>query len=105
MKTTKRRNSMKKFKNVISGVLFSLRLTFSLKEGAKYSIFKFFIVILNNISPIILTIFPGLIVNELLYHKRMHYLVIYILVLSFVPLLKDIIMTISNRYLYKLEKV
>ena len=95
---------MKKFKNVISGVLFSLHLTFSLKEGAKYSVFKFIIVILNNISPIILTIFPGLIVNELLYHKRIHYLVIYILVLSLVPLLKDIIMTISNRYLYKLEK-
>ncbi len=95
---------MKKIKSVISGVLFSLRLTFSLKEGAKYSIFKFFIVMLNNISPIILTIFPGLIVNELFYHKRMSYLVIYVLALAIVPLLKEIVTTLSNRYIYSLEQ-
>lgn len=95
---------MKKIKNIISGVRFSLRLIFNLKEGSKYSILKFFIVLVNNISPIVITVFPGLIVNELLYNKRIHYLVTYILVLSLVPLLKDVIITISNKHLYSLEK-
>ena len=50
-------------KKVIKGIRFSLHLTFSMKEGWKYSVFKFFIVIFNNITPIVLTIFPGLIIK------------------------------------------
>ena len=95
---------MNKFKSVLSGIFFSFHLAFRLKEGAKYSIVKLFTVLLNNIVPIIITIFPGLIVNELLYNKRIQFLVIYILVLSGVPLVKDVIIALLNRTLCSLEK-
>ena len=91
-------------KKVIKGIRFSLHLTFSMKEGWKYSVFKFFIVIFNNITPIVLTIFPGLIINELLYHKRLDYIVGYVLIISFTPLIQTLVNLLSNKYLISLEK-
>ena len=51
-----------------------------------------------------LTIFPGLIINELLYHKRLDYIVGYVLIISFTPLIQTLVNLLSNKYLISLEK-
>lgn len=61
---------MKKFKKVIQGIWFSLKLTFGMKEGAQYVVYKLFLTLLDNLVPLALTIFPGLIINELLADRR-----------------------------------
>ena len=84
---------MKKFKKVIQGIWFSLKLTFGMKEGAQYVVYKLFLTLLDNLVPLALTIFPGLIINELLADRRITYLIVYVLVLALVPLIKEIVQT------------
>ena len=69
---------MKKFKKVIQGIWFSLKLTFGMKEGAQYVVYKLFLTLLDNLVPLALTIFPGLIINELLADRRITYLIVYV---------------------------
>ena len=95
---------MKKFKKVIQGIWFSLKLTFGMKEGAQYVVYKLFLTLLDNLVPLALTIFPGLIINELLADRRITYLVVYVLVLALVPLIKEIVQTFSNRRVMSLEQ-
>ena len=95
---------MKKFKKVIQGIWFSLKLTFGMKEGAQYVVYKLFLTLLDNLVPLALTIFPGLIINELLADRRITYLIVYVLVLALVPLIKEIVQTFSNRRVMSLEQ-
>lgn len=45
---------MKKFKKVIQGIWFSLKLTFGMKEGAQYVVYKLFLTLLDNLVPLFL---------------------------------------------------
>lgn len=55
--------------------------------GKKYIILKSIISLINSIMPIIYTIFPGFIINELLNAKITRKLVVYVLVIVLSPLL------------------
>lgn len=95
---------MKKLKKVISGIWFSLRLTFGMKEGARYVGYKLFLALLDNSVPLVLTIFPGLILNELLADRRIPYLAAYVLILALIPLIKDVVSTFSGKQVMTLER-
>ena len=67
-------------------------------------VYKLFLTLLDNLVPLALTIFPGLIINELLADRRITYLIVYVLVLALVPLIKEIVQTFSNRRVMSLEQ-
>ena len=95
---------MNKIRTVYLSLKLSIKLVFDSKEGFKYSILKCVIALFNSSIPMAYTIIPGLIINELLYNKRIVVLAIYVGLLALIPLSKDIINIFANRCIYSLEK-
>ena len=90
---------MKKLKKAFHGTVFSFKLMLKYKEGFKYGGYKIFLAVLDSVVPFITTVFPGLIINELIGDRRIEYIAGYIAALAIVPFIKDIIYTLSGKRL------
>lgn len=90
---------MKKIKKMIEDVLsvlrtniFLFKYVFSRKNGKKYALIRGIRIIINTIIPLITTIFPGLIINELVYGEEANFnkLILYIAVLLLIPAINQL---------------
>ena len=94
---------MKKIAYTFKALMFSLRHVLKSREGRIYAFSKFMLALLNELPALLLTTFPGLIINELLDGKRVPKIVIYVLLLTLIPLAVDLIKNASQRFVSRIQ--
>lgn len=99
---------MKKIKKMIEDVLsvlrtniFLFKYVFSRKNEKKYALIRGIRIIINTIIPLITTIFPGLIINELVYGEEANFnkLILYIAVLLLIPAINQLFGLATDKYI------
>lgn len=94
---------MKKIAYTFKALMFSLRHVLKSREGRIYAFSKFMLALLNELPALLLTTFPGLIINELMDGKRVPRIVIYVLLLTLIPLAVDLIKNASQRFVSRIQ--
>ena len=89
------------FKSNLQNTKYILSFVLKMKKGKSYIILNIVNSLINSVFPIILTIFPGLIINELIGEKNINTLILYVSLLVCLPLLRQIYQFISNRIIYR----
>ena len=100
MKKTK---DIQAFLQTIDFSKFILKRVWHEKAGKKYICIKLFITLVNTIIPLVYSIIPGLIVNELLDGAYSDVLIVYVAILSLSPVLLTFLNNILDSLLYKLR--
>ena len=100
MKKTK---DIQTFLQTIDFSKFILKRVWHEKAGKKYICIKLFITLVNTIIPLVYSIIPGLIVNELLDGAYSDVLIVYVAILSLSPVLLAFLNNILDSLLYKLR--
>ena len=71
------------------------------RPGKKYVLIKIILAPIYAITPMLLVVIPGLIVNELTGNQRIEILALYIGLIVFTPLIIQLIRVITNKQLQK----
>lgn len=90
-------NERQSFKNTIRTTSYMLRFVFKEKHGKIYALLVLLSSLLNAVPTIIYTIFPGLIINELMDKQQIKVLCFYICILVLTPVLYQIINRLMKR--------
>ena len=90
-------NERQNFKNTIKTTRHMLKLVLKEKKGKLYALLVLISSLLRAIPPIIYTIFPGLIINELMGKQRLNILFFYTGILIMTPVLYQIINRIIGK--------
>lgn len=85
-KKTKRYQNLK---NTIQNTKYIFNLVSHVKNGKKLIIINILNSIINSIFPLALTIFPGLIINELVQERNINRLIFYVSTLVITPIIKQ----------------
>ena len=75
------------FKTTIKTTRYAFNLIFEKKNGRIFILYQNISAVIDVFPSIILAIFPGLIINELIQEKRVHQLILYVCCLLVVPAL------------------
>lgn len=100
---------MKKSKNVqtlsqtIKNTLYMLRIVANKRNGKTFLTINGIRSLLNAFLPLFITLFPGIIINELIGQKRIHVISISVICLLFSPILSQLVQIFLERKLIKLR--
>ena len=92
------------FRNTIKTTMYMLNYVLKEKKARIYSVLKVILALYNVLPMIVYTIFPGLIITELINGKRFQTLAIYLSILVFTPIIDRIIGRFTGEYLQRLYK-
>ena len=73
------------------------------KHGKTYVFIKGIMAVLNALFPLVFTIVPGLIINELINNSRLNILILYVGILTIFPIISQLLNVISNKKITKLS--
>lgn len=79
------------FRILMKSIAFCLKHTLDCSEGRRYAVATLLSNFFGIVSPVIFTVYPGMIVNELIGQQRVWIILIYISIMALVPMLIDII--------------
>lgn len=68
--------------------------------GKKYTLTKVFLAVLDSVFPVIISVVPGLIINELLTHQLSSTIIFYVSVLVSAPLVNKMLYIVLGRLLF-----
>lgn len=103
MKKNKERNNSPNFNDTFKTTKYMFGFVWKEKQGKLYLLIQNIMAIINALFPIIYTVFPGLIINELLNEQRINTLIIYVGILVFTPVLSYLLNTLVRLYTSKLS--
>lgn len=101
MKRDKTKSNTQSFKNTVRTTKYAVSMVAREEGGKRYITLQIFIALLNSLSPLVFTIFPGLIINELLKQQRIATVILYVGVLVVTPIVLHLINTVFSFYFYK----
>jgi ATP-binding cassette subfamily B protein/ATP-binding cassette subfamily C protein len=101
MKKTK--ENVQNFKNTVRTTGYILGFVWKENGGKKYLIIQNLMAVINAVIPIVYTVFPGLIINELLNEQRISTLAVYVGILVATPVISHLINTFVRLYSSKLS--
>lgn len=84
-------NEQQSLKTTLQTTVYMLKLVLTYREGKVYALLTILSSLLDIFPLMIATIFPGLIINELLRNPHIYTLVLYVFILIFVPVFHQII--------------
>ena len=94
----------KKIKDMTKNIQFLFCLIVKQRSGKQYVIIKFFLSVLDGVFPLVGTVVPGLIINELTDGRISYVLVLYVIILLMFPVLQGLIQTGLKNYLFRLTE-
>ena len=89
------------FKTTIKMTKYMIQKICKDRPGKKYVLIKIILAPIYAITPMLLVVIPGLIVNELTGNQRIEILALYIGLIVFTPLIIQLIRVITNKQLQK----
>ena len=102
-KKNKTEKSTQNIKTTIKTTKYMLNIVWKEKQGKVFLLIQNVMAILNAVFPVVYTIFPGLIINELLNKQDIVRLIIYVGVLIITPVISQILNAIAEIYSSKLS--
>ena len=99
-----KKKEIQNFKTTIKTTIFALGLIWKKKGGKILVILQNMRAIFNIFPPIILAVFPGMIINELINEKKLSLLIFYVSVLLVVPVLVHLLNTLIELWISKLSR-
>ena len=102
------RDFLKKFKSqfceTVKNNVYLIKFVTSKKHGKTYVFLKAVSALIAALFPIILTVFPGLIINELIYERNIAKIVCYTAVIVLCPALNQVFNISIGRLVSRIEK-
>ncbi len=92
----KAKESLKKFTHTLYTVNYMVKRMWKEREGKLYILITFILMPFNAIIPIIYTVFPGMIINELTGQRRISVMAVYVGILILSPVLHQFISLYAN---------
>lgn len=102
-KNKSKEKSAQNLKRTIKTTKYMLRFVWQSEKGKSFLIVKFILALFNALYPIIFTVFPGLIINELTSDKQLDKLILYVCVLTIAPVLVHVSLSFIGRYIEKIS--
>ena len=99
IKNIKNENNPQNLRNTIKTTKYILDFVWKEKHGRIYIFLMFVSSLLNVIPSLIYTIFPGLIINELINNQQINVLILYVGILVLTPLVDQIINRLIGKHL------
>ena len=103
MKCKNKNKYSQRFHTTIRASMYVLRYVWNAHLGKRYIFLKVIQALLNSVFPIIYTVFPGLIVNELTNNQQLEVILVYTSIIVISPVLSHLINTVINQYTKKLQ--
>lgn len=88
----------------INDIIYLMNYFSRVQNGKKYVALQFILTIIGSIFPIVYTILPGMIINELAAERNISTIIFYVLLLSMTPLLNHIIQLTLGAYSFRLKR-
>ena len=101
MKKDKTKSNTQSWKNTVRTTKYAVSMVAREEGGKRYIILRMFMALLDALFPLVFTIFPGLIINELLGQQRMTTIILFVSVLVITPIVQQLINTVFHIYFYK----
>ncbi|QVK18165.1 ABC transporter ATP-binding protein [Mycoplasmatota bacterium] len=90
-------------RNTVRATKYMLSFVWKEKSGKHFIFIKGIMALLNALFPLVYTIMPGLIINELMNEQKINTLIIYVGILITTPVVSQIINFVANKNLSKLS--
>ena len=103
MKFKSKSKYSQRFHTTIRASMYVLRYVWNADFGKRYIFLKILQALLNSVFPLIYTVFPGLIVNELTNNRNLEVILVYTSIIVISPVLSHLINTVINQYTKKLQ--
>ena len=103
MKFKSKSKYSQRFHTTIRASMYVLRYVWNADFGKRYIFLKILQALLNSVFPLIYTVFPGLIVNELTNNRKLEVILVYISMIVISPVLSHLMNTVINQYTKKLQ--
>ena len=99
----KKKKKNQSIKDTIANTIYIFSLIKNTNGGKKFIILNMLNSFINSLFPLIIVIFPGMIINELISTKNINKIIIYVTILVTTPLINQIYNFLINRTLYHLN--
>lgn len=97
-------NKFNEIVNTFKANKFILSFVLSKKHGIKFCFLKGIMALINNVLPLISTVIPGLIINEIVYDRNVYKIVVLVGILIVVPFISRMIEVVVGTITSVLEK-
>ena len=101
MGKNKTKSNAQSFKNTVRSIKYAASLVAREEGGKRYIALRMFKALLDALFPLIYTIFPGLIINELLGHRKIATIILFVGILAVTPIVRNLINTVFGIYFFK----